>query len=146
MAANPKPKDYSTGEVTVRWDASKCYHAAECVKGLPRVFNPKRRPWIELDHANADEIKEVVGRCPSGALSIVEADGDAAERATEAVAVTVIPTGPYRIQGNFVVTDMEGNELPTGNTAALCACGQSSKKPFCDGSHKSLSGYQAPHK
>ena len=114
---------------------------------MPKVFNPKRRPWIELEHSDSEKITEVVNRCPSGALSIMSAGNEEqTERATEAVAVTVIPTGPYRIKGDFVVTDMEGNEIPTGSTAALCACGQSSKKPFCDGTHKSLPGYEAPHK
>lgn len=143
MAVTPKPKAYNNGEVTVRWDASKCYHAAECVRGLPKVFNPKRRPWIELEHADSDAIVEVVNRCPSGALSMVEAAGDRQNSDTN---VTVMPTGPYRIKGDFTVTDMAGQEIETGSVAALCACGQSSKKPFCDGTHKSLPGYEAPGK
>ncbi len=142
MPTNKKPKDYSNGSVTVRWDATKCYHAAECVKGLPKVFNPKRRPWIELEHAESTAIVEVVNRCPSGALSIV-AEGE--ERQDADTEVTVIPTGPYRIKGNFTVTDMAGNVIETGSTTALCSCGQTAKKPFCDGTHKSLPGYQAPH-
>ena len=143
MATNSKPKDYNNGDITVRWDAQKCYHAGECVRGLPRVFNPKRRPWIELDHATSDNIVEVVHRCPSGALSIV---GEAEAAADASTKVTVMPTGPYRISGSFEVTDMDGNPIETGTTAALCACGQSSKKPFCDGTHKQLPGYTAPKK
>ena len=131
----------------MRWDAQKCYHAAECVKGLPKVFNPKRRPWIELEHADSENIVEVVNRCPSGALSITSAGNEEqSEKGVKGTTITIIPTGPYRITGDFVVTDMDGNELPTGSTAALCACGQSAKQPFCDGTHKSLPGYSAPHK
>lgn len=125
----------------MRWDASKCYHAAECVRGLPKVFDPKRKPWIELEHAAADEIKEVVGRCPSGALSIV---GQKLENESESVQITPMPTGPYRIKGAFSIVDGEGNVIHSGNATALCACGQSKTKPFCDGTHKSLPGYEKP--
>ena len=47
--------------------------------------------------------------------------------------------GPLVIEGSFVLVDHEGNafELPTHKpTVALCRCGQSKRKPFCDGAHK----------
>jgi uncharacterized Fe-S cluster protein YjdI len=40
-----------------------------CVRGLPLVFNPRRRPWIEMEHADSATITAQVNRCPSGALS-----------------------------------------------------------------------------
>ena len=63
-------KNYSNGEVTVVWQPDLCQHTGICVRGLPRVFDPRRRPWIELEHADTAAIVEQVGRCPSGALSI----------------------------------------------------------------------------
>jgi CDGSH-type Zn-finger protein len=54
-----------------------------------------------------------------------------------AVTITPYPDGPYLVRGDFVVTDQEGNELPTERrTIALCRCGKSRMRPFCDGTHK----------
>ena len=63
-------KEYSNGEITVVWKPKKCQHSGNCVKGLPKVFNPKARPWITLETASTKEIVAQVGKCPSGALSI----------------------------------------------------------------------------
>jgi|TARA_R110000737_G_scaffold193924_1_gene215148 uncharacterized Fe-S cluster protein YjdI len=64
-----KTKEYSNGEITVVWDASKCIHAGNCVKHLPNVYNPKEKPWIKVDNATTDELKDQISTCPSGALS-----------------------------------------------------------------------------
>lgn len=50
------------------YDAEVCQHAAECVKGLPQVFNGDAKPWIQLANADARAIAEQVKRCPGGAL------------------------------------------------------------------------------
>lgn len=63
-------KTYTGADVDVSFDAEVCAHAAECVRGLPAVFDTKRRPWITPDGAPAAQVVEVVGRCPSGALRI----------------------------------------------------------------------------
>jgi uncharacterized protein len=63
-------RTYTGADVDVSFDAEVCEHAAECVKGLPAVFDTKRRPWITPDGASAGEVTEVVGRCPSGALRV----------------------------------------------------------------------------
>lgn len=63
-------KRYSNGEITVVWQPSLCIHSAICARGLPRVFDPRRRPWVILDGFDSEAIVEQVGRCPSGALSI----------------------------------------------------------------------------
>ena len=62
-------KEYSNGELTVVWQANKCIHAGECVKALPNVYKPKEKPWITIDNATSDELKNQIGKCPSGALS-----------------------------------------------------------------------------
>ena len=61
---------YSNGEVTVIWQPDLCVHAGNCARGLPRVFNPRRRPWVDATAATTAEIVAQVGKCPSGALSI----------------------------------------------------------------------------
>jgi CDGSH-type Zn-finger protein len=58
--------------------------------------------------------------------------------------ITPYPDGPYLVRGEFVVRDPEGNELPLERrTIALCRCGKSRMRPFCDGTHK-LIGFRAP--
>ena len=51
---------------------------------------------------------------------------------------TITPTdnGPYLVQGNVTLRDSEGNHYEVGDTIALCRCGRSSTKPFCDGTHE----------
>lgn len=57
--------------------------------------------------------------------------------------VKVLPNGPLQVSGDFSITDAAGKEIVhQGEQAHLCRCGHSSKKPFCDGSHKAA-GFQA---
>ena len=67
----PITKRYTNGEVTILWQPQLCQHTGICFRGLPEVFDPRRRPWIEPEAAPTDEIVAQVARCPSGALSIV---------------------------------------------------------------------------
>jgi uncharacterized Fe-S cluster protein YjdI len=65
-------KKYTNGEVTVVWKPGLCQHSTICWKegtGIPTVFNPKIRPWINMDGATSDRIVLQVKKCPSGALS-----------------------------------------------------------------------------
>jgi uncharacterized Fe-S cluster protein YjdI len=65
-------KEYSNGETTIVWKPELCIHSGVCVKTLPRVYNPKERPWIKPENATTQEIIDQVANCPSGALSIKE--------------------------------------------------------------------------
>lgn len=65
-------KEYSNEEVTIIWKPDLCIHAGECVNALPKVYNPKDRPWIKPENATGDEIRAQVAKCPSGALTIKE--------------------------------------------------------------------------
>lgn len=62
-------KHYSNDDVTVIWKPELCRHTGVCARGLPLVFNPGRRPWIELKYADTATITAQVERCPSGALT-----------------------------------------------------------------------------
>mgnify|MGYP000996382618 CR=1 FL=1 len=64
-----KIKHYYTEDITVVWNPELCHHAAECVKGLPEVFKPKERPWINPDCCTSEALKSTISKCPSGALS-----------------------------------------------------------------------------
>ncbi len=63
-------KHYSNGEVTIAWQPHLCIHSANCAAGLPEVFKPRVRPWIDPLAAPTEAIKNQVAQCPSGALSI----------------------------------------------------------------------------
>jgi len=67
-------KTYPKEDIKVGWDASKCTHSANCVKGLPTVFDINKRPWINVDGATRQQIIDQVAKCPSGALSIIYED------------------------------------------------------------------------
>ncbi len=63
-------KEYTNGEVTVVWQADKCIHCGYCAKGLPQVFKPREKPWVQIENASSAEITAQVAKCPSGALSL----------------------------------------------------------------------------
>lgn len=62
---------YKNEDITVVWQPSMCQHSGICFKGLPQVFDPRRKPWIELGKVESLAIIDQVKKCPSGALSIV---------------------------------------------------------------------------
>ena len=64
-------KEYSNGEITILWKPKKCIHAGECVKRLPNVYKPKEKPWIQIENASTETLKEQILACPSGALSYI---------------------------------------------------------------------------
>jgi CDGSH-type Zn-finger protein len=58
--------------------------------------------------------------------------------------ITPYRDGPYLVRGNFQLTDQAGNPIEARRrTIALCRCGKSQIRPFCDGTHK-LVGFRAP--
>ncbi|QQS40092.1 MAG: (4Fe-4S)-binding protein [Acidobacteriota bacterium] len=65
-------KEYTNGEITVIWKPELCAHSGNCVRGLPEVFKPGERPWINIGEASSEEIKRTIDTCPSGALSYKE--------------------------------------------------------------------------
>lgn len=75
-------KRYPKEDIKVVWNPKKCAHSAICFRGLPGVFDPRRRPWIDTDQAGKDEIIRQVALCPSGALSIERASESSTEEET----------------------------------------------------------------
>jgi CDGSH-type Zn-finger protein len=61
----------------------------------------------------------------------------------EATRITPYRNGPYLVRGPFTLEDQDGNEIEVGRrVVALCRCGRSQTRPFCDGTHK-LVGFEA---
>ena len=51
--------------------------------------------------------------------------------------ITPYPDGPLIVRGDFELCELDGTPIPrSGRAVALCRCGRSALKPFCDGSHK----------
>ena len=135
-------KEYVGGGSGVSYDPDVCIHAAECVRALPKVFDPQARPWIRPDQAEPEDVRAAVGRCPSGALQFrpmqPPAPPSPAASGPTAVKVQVNPNGPYLVMGPVTVCDPTGAVLKQADRIALCRCGNSGAKPFCDGSHGRL--------
>ena len=75
-SAHPPPvREYQGDGMVVTWEPARCQHATECVRGLPAVFDRDRRPWIEAEAADREEIITVINRCPSYALGYRSDDG-----------------------------------------------------------------------
>lgn len=126
--------DYFGDEIDVRWDASLCLHIGECGKAKGELFVAGREPWCLPDAASKAAVREVVERCPSGALSYTDKSGAPEPAPTENTA-TVIYNGPLYFTGMLQI-EGAGADLPGVRTrAALCRCGASKNKPFCDNSH-----------
>jgi uncharacterized Fe-S cluster protein YjdI len=133
-------KKYTNGEVTVVWKPNQCIHSTICFKGLDKVFDPQKRPWVTPEGGTTQQIVDQIKKCPSGALSYFmnsEAGDGKIEVEAETIVETV-PNGPLLVYGNVAVKDSQGNLTKKNNVTAFCRCGASTNKPYCDGSHKKI--------
>ena len=138
--------EFSNGEVTVFWKSELCIHSANCLIGLPNVFSTKKKPWINVHASNSKEIMKIIDTCPSRALTYLKSSKFVTSKPRAIVKkkskfarVQILKNGPVLITGNFIVRDQKKKKILIENeVAALCRCGGSKKKPFCDGSHQTI--------
>ena len=128
--------EYRDDRITVYWSPQYCIHTANCLTMQPGVFDAMRRPWIVLDEADADSIAEAVMTCPTGALTFERNDGGEQETPPEGTVVSPRPNGPLFLRGEIKVLDLRGEVVREATRVALCRCGGSDNKPFCDGTHR----------
>lgn len=126
---------YQGEGIEVSWEPSLCIHFAACIRGSVAAFNPRRRPWIDVGAEPPEKIAEIVSHCPTGALHARWADGTPAETVPDAMIVTPTLDGPLFLHGRVTVRDRQGNVVREDVRMALCRCGNSKNKPFCDNSH-----------
>ncbi len=123
-------------KVDVVWDGRLCIHIGECGQAQGDLFIAGRKPWCQPDLVDSGEVKAVVERCPSGALYYEVKDDSGLEEPTAENTLVVVYNGPYYLRGDL---DIEGvtDDMPgVKYRAALCRCGLSKNKPFCDNSHE----------
>ncbi|MEI7501311.1 MAG: (4Fe-4S)-binding protein, partial [Bacteroidota bacterium] len=140
---NETVKEFTNGEITVFWQPELCIHSANCLIGLPEVFNSKKKPWINVHASNSKEIMKTIDTCPSRALLylkspkfITSKPRSTSKKKAKFARVQILKNGPALITGNFIVRDIRKKKIKIENeVAAICRCGGSKNKPFCDGSH-----------
>jgi CDGSH-type Zn-finger protein len=125
---------YVGKEVTVLDNRGTCCHSGNCTDHLPSAFRHEGDPFVDPNGASKDEIISIVRACPSGALGYVDAGVTYTGEEREA-AIYVSQDGPYHVRGGIMLQDVERDQGANLEHYALCRCGHSKNKPFCDGSH-----------
>lgn len=132
-------KQYLKEDLTIFWEPEKCIHSTICWKsktGLSAVFNPKERPWIKPENSEKETIMQQIDQCPSGALSYQLKRLDKSEGGT--TKVTFMKNGPIIMKGRLELKLSDGREEKKEAVVALCRCGGSANKPYCDGTHSKI--------
>ena len=161
---DPRNRQYTNGEITVFWVPSKCIHATTCFRELIEVFNPGRRPWVNMEGAPTRRIAEVVNKCPTQALiwkpnseltpeelarqhtvekteenpeTLTGTDSVQEKReAVKPVNVKIMKDGPIVVDGKFQVIGGDDQLLKPALMTSFCRCGNSKSQPYCDGTHR----------
>lgn len=155
-------RSYRNNEITVFWKPSACIHASYCYRELIEVFDPGRRPWVDLTGSTTEKIIEVVNLCPTEALAwkwnddkknesvekdqlnhikfrrpeLMSTDDNVQEE--HPVSVKIMIDGPIVLKGNFNLV-YDGNKKEVRESLiSICRCGASDHMPFCDGRHRKI--------
>jgi CDGSH-type Zn-finger protein len=129
--------EYPGAQITVLFNRLLCSASEKCAKNLPEVFRKGEKPWIVPDGADAQRIIEVIRQCSSGALRYAVA-GRIGSHPPRAPVIRIARDGPYEYEGGVGLSAVAWCEGASQDRFALCRCGQSKNKPFCDGSHHAV--------
>lgn len=140
-------KKYTNEEITIVWKPETCIHSRICWTQLRQVFDPTKRPWITMEGTDTEKIIEQVRKCPSGALSYFRNDEHTDENtepkeivgeAAEIINIKITANGPILVTTDCRITLSDGTDEIKKGTTALCRCGASTNKPYCDGTHSKI--------
>ena len=124
---------------TIHFDANRCVHSRNCVLSHPDVFVPNvQGEWIHPDAQPVQELIRIAQNCPSGAIRVtVNAGSGAAGDLKSSEGLPVVNTVRVRENGPLAFeAELQIRTQPEKSPrATLCRCGQSDRKPYCDGSH-----------
>ena len=125
-------------EVEVTKDLRRCMAAGECNRAAGELFVKGRTPWCQPDREKFEEVVKIIQRCPSGALAVVRKDGKPVETPEPVNVVVVSNNGPLYLSGDLAINGAKADMPAVRFRAALCRCGQSQCKPFCDDTHEDV--------
>jgi len=128
-------RTYSNARIAVSWDSTLCIHTARCLNAAPSVFDVQRRPWVEIDAADADVVAMAVETCPTSALRYERFDGASQEVPVRPAVAVPIENGPLLVMGDVRIVGPDGDPITEGRRFTLCRCGRTKNQPFCDNSH-----------
>nr|WP_321498297.1 CDGSH iron-sulfur domain-containing protein [uncultured Methanolobus sp.] len=134
MATESTRVDFVGKEIIIHDNRAVCSHIGHCILKLPGVFRKGEKPWIDPDAADPEEIARVIRTCPSGALSYT-LKGLLHKDYPHEPEIFMVKNGPYHAIGSIELEDKEDSKPETSDHYALCRCGKSKSKPFCDGTH-----------
>jgi CDGSH-type Zn-finger protein/uncharacterized Fe-S cluster protein YjdI len=136
MGDDKKVFRFDGEKLAAAWDGRLCIHVGECTRAKGDLFVSGRKPWGRPDLAEPDHVAEVIRRCPTGALVYLRKDGGAEEKPETVNRVFISNNGPLYLRGDLQI-DGAADDMPGVRfRAALCRCGDSKNKPFCDNTHE----------
>lgn len=140
-AGNQSDDEITTVEgkdLILSYNGQRCFHSRHCVLEASSVFLANvEGDWLLPDAMPSADLRGVCHNCPSGAITYEPKGSTPGEPVPEVNTVKLRENGPYAFRA---VLKIDGKA--EGFRAALCRCGASKNKPFCDGSHK-LIGFHA---
>lgn len=132
--APDRPDRYDGKAITVLDNRGTCCHFGNCTDHLPSVFREDGDSFVNPDGDTPEKIISIVSQCPSGALGYIS-NGTVYAGETRDPEIYVAENASYYVRGGIELEGEPMNEGANREHYALCRCGQSKNKPFCDGTH-----------
>ncbi|HEY2473600.1 MAG TPA: ferritin-like domain-containing protein [Candidatus Cybelea sp.] len=126
---------YEAKEIIVLDNRGTCAHSGNCTDHLPEVFHASGEPFVTAEGAPADQIEPIVRQCPSGALGFIKEGVRYEGEERREAEIFVSKNMSYWVRGGIELEGEPRNQGASLEHYALCRCGHSKNKPFCDGSH-----------
>ena len=157
-------RKYTNGEITVYWKPDACIHATYCYRELIEVFDPGRRPWVDMTGASTEKIIKTVNMCPTEALTwkwndeeknrnigidqlnhvnfrrpeLMKSEDNVKTIREITASVKIMKDGPVVISGTFALEHGTIKRHIKDSMTSICRCGASDNMPYCDGKHRKI--------